>query len=499
MFDEWRHKILEYSKIQIEKKRNYCYNSVLSNKDVMDELEKLQKKYVLVPTDKAANNVTIVCKKFYIGLIKKEIESSNFEKVNYTPAEIIETHKTFLSSVHIDMDNNNEKLPYLYCTPKQHKNPIGFRFITAGNKCSLEQLSIKIGVCLKSMLKVAKNYSKYKNRFHNRNDFYVIDGHDDILDYIAVNNLVKGNKSVSTFDFSTLYTSIPHSQLKDNLNKFVDRIFNIKEKQFIIPNCRTKKAYFSDNDSKSGFSKDTLLNILFYLIDNSYVVHNNIVYRQVIGIPMGTNSGPQVANVYLHVYEYNYVQNLVELNDEVTLNKIKDIYRFQDDLISLNDSGKFEEIISQIYPIEMIVSKTNISTCKVSYLDLLISVYRGKFRVKLFDKRTAYKFTVISYPFLDGNIPKMQTYGIFISQLVRFCKINSTFEGFVCDVKSLVNKLVLQCFDIAALRNKFYKFYTCYLDLWGKYGIDINCSSMIFFKQKYLRNMLHYFYNKQFV
>ena len=153
------------------------------------------------------------------------------------------------------------------------------------------------------MLKVTKNHSKYHNRFHGRSDYYIIDGHDEVLDYIAVNNLVKGQKKVTTYDFSTLYTSIPHNQLKNNITKFVERVFEIKEKQFIVPNCKNKRAFFSDSNdkSRSGFTKDSLINCLFYLIDNSYVVHNNIVYRQVIGIPMGTNTGPHVANVYLHI------------------------------------------------------------------------------------------------------------------------------------------------------------------------------------------------------
>ena len=64
------------------------------------------------------------------------------------------------------MDEENKNLPFLYCTVKQHKNPIGFRYITAGYNSSLKQLSVLVGICLKSMLHSAKNYSKYRNRFH---------------------------------------------------------------------------------------------------------------------------------------------------------------------------------------------------------------------------------------------------------------------------------------------------------------------------------------------
>ena len=73
----------------------------------------------------------------------------------------------------------------------------------------------------------------------------------------------------------------------------------------------------------------------------------------------------------------------------------------------------------------MIIDKANISACITTLLDLNISIYRGRFYVKLYDKRNDCSFDVINYPFLDGNIPKGQSYGIFISQLVRLAKINS--------------------------------------------------------------------------
>ena len=84
-----------------------------------------------------------------------------------------------------------------------------------------------------------------------------------------------------------------------------------------------------------------------------------------------------------------------------------------------------------------------------------------------------YKFKVFSYPYLDGNIPEARSYGIFISQLVRFCSINNTFQGFFNDVKNLTVKLCNQGFVLAALRKKFIKFYKSKINLWGKYGFDI--------------------------
>ena len=53
----------------------------------------------------------------------------------------------------------------------------------------------------------------------------------------------------------------------------------------------------------------------------------------------GTNAAPQVANVYLHVYEYEYIQALIDKNDLDSLRRLKDIFRYQDDLIVFNDFG----------------------------------------------------------------------------------------------------------------------------------------------------------------
>ena len=53
---------------------------------------------------------------------------------------------------------------------------------------------------------------------------------------------------------------------------------------------------------------------------------------------------------------------------------------------------------------------------------------------------------------------KGQSYGIFISQLVRYARINSSFSNFILDCKKLVSKLINQCFSAAALRKRFEAF-----------------------------------------
>ena len=101
--------------------------------------------------------------------------------------------------------------------------------------------------------------------------------------------------------------------------------------------------------------------------------------------------------------EDNRVDNLAELEH---------VYRYKDDLLFYNDFGLPERVLSDIYPPEVIINKTNISVRKTNFVDLTISIYRGTFSVKLYDKRNEYYFHLINSPFLDGNIPKGQSYGI---------------------------------------------------------------------------------------
>ena len=90
---------------------------------------------------------------------------------------------------------------------------------------------------------------------------------------------------------STLYTSLPHARLKNQLHDLLERVFHTKGKSFIATNYfRT----FWTNDRMSMryiyFSCRELCLAIDFLIDNIHVLFGSSIFRQVIGIPMGTNS-----------------------------------------------------------------------------------------------------------------------------------------------------------------------------------------------------------------
>ena len=83
---------------------------------------------------------------------------------------------------------------------------------------------------------------------------------------------------------------------------------------------------------------------------------------------MGTDCAPVVANLFLFAYEYEFMKGL--LKDNITLAiKFSNTYRYIDDLLCINNKD-FELSISDIYPKELILKKTNTSPKKSPFLDL---------------------------------------------------------------------------------------------------------------------------------
>ena len=74
---------------------------------------------------------------------------------------------------------------------------------------------------------------------------------------------------------------------------------------------------------------------------------------------------------------------------------------------------------------------------------------------------------------MKGNLPVGPTYGVFTSQLIRFCQINNQVRYFEQDVQTLVRKLVKQNFDIQVLKHKYKQFCGNKISEWAKFGVDI--------------------------
>ena len=278
-------------------------------------------------------------------------------------------------------------------------------------------------------------------------------------------------KHIDTSDFATLYTNIPHNSLKSNLHMLIEEAFKVRGAKYLLVN-RHGTAYWSlETGSDISIDKYTLIEMLEYLIDNIFIMVGNRMFRQHIGIPMGTDCAPLLANLYLFFYEYRYIKGLMKDSFE-TAKMFKNTMRYIDDLLVLNNPG-FSSKISQIYPPELVLKCTTVSPVCTSYLDIDISICNNRFFTTVFDKRDNFNFDIVNFPFLCSNIPTSPAYGVYISQLVRISRICEKYSDFVQRHHILTSRLIRQGFLYSKLCRAFKCFSRKYSHLLGKYNVSI--------------------------
>ena len=158
--------------------------------------------------------------------------------------------------------------------------------------------------------------------------------------------------------------------------------------------------------------------MLVFLVDKIFVVFVGKVFQQTVGIPMGTNFAPLLANIFLYSYEADFIQSLLSMRKKQLAFRLNLTYRYIDDVLSINNQ-EFENYLGQMYPAELEINDTTERTTSASYLDLLLSIGRdGQLHTSIHDKRDDFNFHISNFPFLISNIPSSPAYGVFISHLI---------------------------------------------------------------------------------
>ena len=143
--------------------------------------------------------------------------------------------------------------------------------------------------------------------------------------------------SLSTYYFSTLYTTLPHNLIKEKLLDLIERTFYKKEGKLYLA-CNDKKAFFTSKDHYKGYQLWSCQNVcdaLSFLLDNIYIWFGTKLYRQIVGIPMGTNCAPLVADLFLFCYERDFMKDLSSDNQAGVIKAFNSTSRYLDDLLTL--------------------------------------------------------------------------------------------------------------------------------------------------------------------
>ena len=102
--------------------------------------------------------------------------------------------------------------------------------------------------------------------------------------------------------------------------------------------------------------------------------------------------------------------------------------RYLDNLLNI-DNPYFEQMVGQIYPTELQLNKANSSDTEAPF-DLNLSITNGVVSSKIYDKQDDFNFKIVNFPFLDGDVPRSPSYGVYISKLIRFARECSYVDDF---------------------------------------------------------------------
>ena len=195
-----------------------------------------------------------------------------------------------------------------------------------------------------------------------------------------------------------------------------------------------------------------------FLIDNIFVDFGGRIFQKTIGIPMGTNCAPLLADLFLYSYEAEFVQNLIKQGNRTLAKMFNLTFRYIDDVLSLNNSH-ISDHLHRIYPSELEIKDTTDSPNSASYLDLLLEYDReGRLSTRIYDKRDDFDFKIVNFPYLCSNIPSSPAYGVYISQLIRYSRACSHYHDFLQRCVVLTENLLKQGYERYLLERAFKKF-----------------------------------------
>lgn len=411
-----------------------------------------------------------------LGIFRESDQKKDVKTYNMITSDIksiIDNHVKFSKSK--SFDDIPEELPFLYWIPKMHKKPFSKqRYIAASYHCSTKPISSILTKCLKLVENQHRIICRRYFTSYGINPMWIIHNSNAVHENIATFNRKKECRNIKTYDFSTLYTSIPHKSLKERISWCVKEAFKSSKKSFI--SVYKNSARWTDKPKKGTkhYDCEEIIEMISWLIDNIYIKFGDKCFRQIIGIPMGTDCAPFLANLFLYSYEYTWIDEQRKHKKFHLLNKFKSCSRYIDDLCLINNDDLMLKVMSDIYPKELILVPDDSNGKTAPFLDLNIIIEKGNIiSTSIFDKRDNFDFPIVNFPTLNGNIPHKSSYGVFVGELVRYARACTYLEDFRTRTCTLVRKLSKQYFRKKLLKIAWINFCENHILLVQKYGPSI--------------------------
>ena len=107
---------------------------------------------------------------------------------------------------------------------------------------------------------------------------------------------------------------------------------------------------------------------------------------------------------------------------------------------------------------ELRLDKANSSDIEAPFLDLNLCISNGTVSTKIYDKRDDFDFDIINFLFLDGDVPRRFSYGVYISHFIRFDRASSNLSDFICRNKCFLPNFIGRAIVILNFARRFRNF-----------------------------------------
>ena len=264
-----------------------------------------------------------------------------------------------------------------------------------------------------------------------------------------------------------MYTRLPHADLIEKITLVVQEAFDF-ERAKIIEIVGDKAVFRSHGvSSHSGdvhyMDVPDIKKLLTFVLTHTFIHNGDFLVRQILGIPMGTNSGPKIANLYLYWYEAHFIDALVQNRGLAIAREFHMSFRLIDDLLSISNPDIVDFLAvpfpTGIYPKELTLKRTNKELSEAEFAGLLLQDRDDTIITSLFDKRRAFPFPVVRNQHPSSTIPSSVIYGVYTSQLHRFAIACTRFEDFRKEAYEYLENLTDKEYSRHRLMRLLSKFY----------------------------------------
>ena len=223
-----------------------------------------------------------------------------------------------------------------------------------------------------------------------------------------------------------------------------------------------------------------------YLVNNQYLmVGEDVLVKQIIGIPMGTNCAVFLANLYLFGYELDFVtRGASDIAHHPMLKRFRRTRRFIDDLIAIDNpyfvkyrytSYVDETGLKGIYPVCLTLNKECSSFMGCDYLDVHLSRKDGvgAIQTEVYDKRDRPPLVGLGYKkytHMTSFLSHRSKYGTMLGQQTRFLRLCSQKHTFVWWTRRLIDDMLGREYDKRILKRFCKRFVTNHGYMYGLRG-----------------------------